>query len=149
MMNDISIRNSVISLKANNVLCREGDLESDLYIVQEGELLICSRAGSRVTALAKLKEGDYFGEMSFFDGNPRSADVISITDTKLIKIHSSNLKDQLPTWLLISVNEMIGKLRVLDQVIRDKGIKRQNTNTLKPLSIEEQRTYLEILAQED
>ena len=55
MNNDISIRNSVISLKANSILCREGDLDTDLYIVQEGELLICSRAGSRVTALAKLK----------------------------------------------------------------------------------------------
>ena len=149
MNNDISIRNSVISLKANSILCREGDLDTDLYIVQEGELLICSRAGSRVTALAKLKEGDYFGEMSFFDENPRSADVISVTDTKLIRIHSTNLKDQLPTWLLISVNEMISKLRTLDQVIREKGIKRQNTNTLKPLSIEEQRAYLEILSKQD
>ncbi|MDP7321393.1 MAG: cyclic nucleotide-binding domain-containing protein [Bacteriovoracaceae bacterium] len=128
-----------IKVKSGTVLCREGDKENDLYFVTKGKLLICSRSGYRVTPLAYIGQNEYFGEMSFFDHLHRSADVIAIEETILVKIPNEALKEQFPTWLLILAKTMTKKLRLMDQVISDKGIKRQNVNSIKPLSIEEQR----------
>ena len=56
-----------VNLNKNEVLCREGDEDIDLYIIHEGKLLICGLKGSQVTPLAYLEAGEYLGELSFFD----------------------------------------------------------------------------------
>jgi CRP-like cAMP-binding protein len=146
MNTSMSITNETIKIEKDNVLCLEGDKESDLYFVTSGKLLICSRSGHMVTPLAYITKGDYFGEMSFFDDLPRSADVVALEDTTLVKVKSTDLKDQVPTWLLIIAKQMTHKLRTIDHVIRDKGIKRKNVESMKPLSIEEQRHYYQIIS---
>ncbi len=142
----MAIETSTLKIKKHEVLCREGAEESDLYFVTNGLLLICSRSGHMVTPLAHIKAGEYFGEMSFFDKLPRSADVIALEDTKLVKISSESLKEQIPTWLLVMAKQMTNKLRIMDTVISDKGIKRTKVKTLKPLSMEEQRFYYQLLS---
>ncbi len=141
----MSILSETVKIKKETVLCREGDKESDLYFVTQGKLLICSRSGHMVTPLAHISKGEYFGEMSFFDCLPRSADVIALEDTQLVKIPGISLKDQVPTWLLVMAKQMTNKLRTMDHVIRDKGIKRKNVTSMKPLSIEEQRHYYKLI----
>ncbi|MBT4790084.1 MAG: cyclic nucleotide-binding domain-containing protein [Halobacteriovoraceae bacterium] len=141
-MEDIT---EIIKISKDTILCREGDDDSDLYMVSKGSLLICSRSGHMVTPLAYVKAGEYFGEMSFFDNKKRSADVISLEDTTLIRVPTSSLKDQVPTWLLVMAKRMTHKLRIMGQVIKDKGIKRHNVVGMKPLSIEQQRHYYELL----
>lgn len=145
MSKTMSITNETIKIGKDRVLCLEGDQESDLYFVTSGKLLICSRSGHMVTPLAYIKKGDYFGEMSFFDSLPRSADVIALENTTLVKVPSSALKEQVPTWLLVMAKQMTNKLRTMDHVIRDRGIKRKNVDSMKPLSIEEQRHFFKII----
>jgi CRP-like cAMP-binding protein len=137
-----------MNIKKDQVLCREGDTNSDLYLVIKGKLLIFSRSGHMVTPIAFISEGEYFGEMSFFDNRARSADVIAVEETKLIKVPSTALKDQFPTWLLVMAKQMTHKLRTMDHVIRDKGIKRTNVDSMKPLSIDEQRHLFQIITQD-
>jgi CRP-like cAMP-binding protein len=99
-----------------------------------------------VTPLARLKADEFFGEMSFFDKSPRSADVIATTDTELQKISHNELIDSAPFWLRTMAKSMTEKLRDLNKVISQKGIKRQST-AVKPLSIDEQRRLYELLTQ--
>jgi len=132
-------------LEENTVICRQGDQESDLYYVESGELLICSRSGKMVTPLATVGAGEYFGELAFFDQLPRSADVITTKQTCLIQIPSSELKKQFPNWLLITARQLSQKIRLQDQVIAQNGIKRTNVESVKPLSIDEQRKLLQVL----
>lgn len=139
------MNDELINLSKDDVLCKEGDKTQDLYYITEGKLLICSRSGKMVTPIAYLEAGSYFGEMSFFDKLPRSADVIAIEPTKLVKISQIQLKDSFPKWLLVISRQMTKKIRLLDEVIRDKGIKRTNVQSVKPLSIDEQRHYLTLL----
>lgn len=136
-----------ITLEENTVLCREGDEEKDIYLVISGRLLICSRSGKRVTPIAYIGENEYFGEMSFLDNKPRSADVVAIEPTELLQIPPEALKDQLPKWLLFTMRQMTQRIRSMDEVIRDRGIKRQNVDTIKPLSIDEQRVLFDIINQ--
>lgn len=137
--------NLTIKVAKDELICKEGDLTRDLYKIVKGELLICSRNNKMVTPLAYLTDGAYFGEFSFFDGQLRSADVIATEETTLIKIPLAELKKQFPRWLLITSKSMTKKLRLMDDVIRNKGIKKQNVDNVKPLSIDEQRKYFDII----
>ena len=140
-MNDIK----TIKIPKGEVLCRQGDKDTNLYLVTAGKLLICTRSGRMVTPLAYIEENQYFGEMSFFDALPRSADVLAQEDTTLVRIPNKTLKDQVPNWLHILAKSMTHKLRVMDSVISDKGI-RKDSHEIKPLSIEEQRDFYQKLS---
>lgn len=134
-----------IKLPIESVLTKKDDESSDLYYVTSGKLMICSRSGSMVTPIAYVQKGEYFGELSFFDNLPRSADVIAVEPTTLVKIPSTELKKQFPTWLMIVAKQMTKKIRLMDQVISEKGIKRTNVQSIKPLSIEDQRHFFELI----
>ena len=52
----------------------EGDQGKEMYVVAEGRVRIGKQmAGDGEEALAVLERGDFFGEMSLIDGQPRSA----------------------------------------------------------------------------
>ncbi|HTQ81207.1 MAG TPA: cyclic nucleotide-binding domain-containing protein, partial [Thermoanaerobaculia bacterium] len=56
-------------------LFQEGDKGSEMYVVLEGKAMISKFIpGAGEEALAILERGDFFGEMSLIDGEPRSAD---------------------------------------------------------------------------
>jgi CRP/FNR family cyclic AMP-dependent transcriptional regulator len=135
----------VINLTKDQVLCREGDNENDLFIIHEGKLMICMQKGSQITPLAYLGAGQYLGELSFFDKEPRSATVICVEDTTIIKISSKELKNQFPPWLENCSQSITKRIRGLDAVIRETGIRRTNVGTVKPLSMEEKKHYFDIL----
>jgi len=57
-------------------LFHEGDEGEEMYVVLEGKVMISKYLpGGGEEALAILGRGDFFGEMSLIDGQPRSADV--------------------------------------------------------------------------
>lgn len=134
-----------IKLSKYSVVCRENDLESDLYYIQSGVLLICTREGSRVTPLAYIREGEYFGELSFIDKLPRSADVITLESTNMLKFDSTELNSQFPKWLLVVIKQMTKKIRLYNNVINSNGIRRKGVETIAPLEIDEQRAIMDIL----
>jgi signal-transduction protein with cAMP-binding, CBS, and nucleotidyltransferase domain len=56
-------------------LFQEGDEGTEMYIILEGRVMISKFIpGAGEEALAILERGDFFGEMSLIDGEPRSAD---------------------------------------------------------------------------
>jgi CRP/FNR family cyclic AMP-dependent transcriptional regulator len=72
---------------------REGESGNRLYLIFEGEVRI-SRVvpGSGEEALAVLKPGAMFGEMSVFDRSERSTDAISNGGTKALTITRSDFE---------------------------------------------------------
>ncbi len=56
-------------------LFQEGDEGAEMYVILEGRVMISKYIpGGGEEALAILERGDFFGEMSLIDGEPRSAD---------------------------------------------------------------------------
>lgn len=135
-----------INLEKDDVLCHEGDQETDLYIVVSGELLVCVRKESQVTAVARLGAGEYIGELSFFDNLPRGADIIALESCQLIKIPADQIRQSFPQWITTLGHTLAQKLRLHDDVIRQRGIKKSKVETLKPLSMDEQRHYFKLLS---
>jgi CRP/FNR family cyclic AMP-dependent transcriptional regulator len=129
----------------DTVILKQEDTDQSLMRIEEGKVMICSISGTQVTPLAHLGAGEFIGEFSFFDGDARSANIIAIENTKILKIPSSQLKEGFPNWLLHLCKQMTKKLRLYNQVVSDKGIKRKNVESMKPLSIDDQRHYFQLI----
>jgi CRP-like cAMP-binding protein len=54
-----------------------------IFLIQEGAVRVERREGDQTVPLALLEAGEFFGEMSFVDGEPTSARVIADARTQL------------------------------------------------------------------
>lgn len=134
-----------LQLKQDELVCVAGDSEVDLYKIRSGRLMVFVNDGTKITPLAYLGDGEYLGELSFFDHEPRSAHVVALSPTTLIKIPVHELEKQAPAWLITMATHVAKKIRRADELIRKKGIRRQNVESIKPLSMEEQRHYYKLI----
>jgi CRP-like cAMP-binding protein len=82
-------------LRRGEALFREGDVGTELFFIRTGTVIVSKHVAGRVEqVLARLGPGDFFGEMSLLDGQPRSATIQAETDTVLYWLDRANL-DQL------------------------------------------------------
>lgn len=133
-----------IKFKKDDLLCKSGDKNSDLFYIENGEFLVCIDNNSAITAVAKLGKGQFIGELAFFDKLPRSANVFALEDSTVIRIELNEADKYIPKWMQQLAKGMSSKIRQVDQLIGKKGIKRDGPKVEK-LSIEQQTHYFKIL----
>jgi CRP/FNR family cyclic AMP-dependent transcriptional regulator len=74
----------------DQVIFNEGDLGDCFYLIIEGTVRVIKKLDQdKIEEVAMLKTGDYFGEMSLLDGEPRSASVIALETSKLLEVKNS------------------------------------------------------------
>jgi CRP-like cAMP-binding protein len=83
------------SYAAGETIFREGELGTEMFIVQEGEVQITKTLAGDSHVVSVLEKGDFFGEMAILEDVPRSADAIALTDVKLITINGSRFDEML------------------------------------------------------
>lgn len=137
--------NENLVYQQNQVICRQGDSSSDLYFLKEGRLLICTVHGTQVKVLARIDPGEIIGELSFFDGKPRSGHIVALEKSVLIQISRKEVMDQLPVWFIEIGNNITKKIRLLDEIVNSSNFRKVSSEEQRPLSIEEQRTVLAAL----
>lgn len=87
---------SAKSYKKDDIIFKEGEKGDAFYVVLKGAIRISTDIpGVGEEALAILKKGSYFGEMSLIDNAPRSASAIPNEDTILLKITDANFRNLL------------------------------------------------------
>ena len=134
-----------IRLEKDSIILSEGDLNRDLFLINKGKVLAFVTRRTEVTPIAYFGVGDFIGELSFFDKNPRSANLVCLEDTDLqVYPYEKSLK-QFPKWSLTLAESITTKIRHYDSILKNKGIRRKNEEVLKPLSIETQRHYFNLL----
>jgi len=72
--------------KTGEVICAEGDPGNSMFFILEGSVSVekkTSATGTTTKILTVLAPGDYFGEMSLFDQQPRSASAVASGETRL------------------------------------------------------------------
>lgn len=75
------------------VIIEENSEGNSIYIVKRGSVKITKiLKNKQIRTLTTLVDFDFFGEMSFIDGYPRSATVVAASDTELIGIDGNELK---------------------------------------------------------
>ena len=100
----------------------EGDCSMKaLYLISSGTVQVyMTGVDGRETILSFLERGDFFGEMSLIDGEPRSASVRSVTDAQLMIIHREpflTLIRQTPEIAMSLLSEMSKRLRKANKQI--------------------------------
>lgn len=81
-----------VALRNEEVLFEQGDEGDALYAIVEGalEISVLSRDGRKLT-LDVLREGSLLGEIALFDPGPRTATVMAVQPTKLLKVKNADL----------------------------------------------------------
>ncbi|MDR7491978.1 MAG: Crp/Fnr family transcriptional regulator [Armatimonadota bacterium] len=110
---------------------RAGEPGQSFFLVAAGRIRVSLGRGPRAATLAELGPGDYFGELSLIDGEPRSADCIAVTRSELFELSRPDffrLLDEHPgiaRKLLVELcrrlreaNRQIGTLAAVDAVGR-------------------------------
>ncbi len=71
---------------AGQMIFREGDAGTEMYIIQEGRVEILMHLRGQERRVAVLEEGDFFGEMAILEDLPRSASARALGDCVLLRI---------------------------------------------------------------
>ncbi|MEK8023510.1 MAG: DUF2225 domain-containing protein [Candidatus Hydrogenedentota bacterium] len=88
----------------------EGEESSDLFLIIEGKVHVVKTyfklAESSSKLIAVLARGAFFGEMSLLDSSPRSATVVAVEPTSVIRINHFNLQAIIQTYPDIAIRIM-------------------------------------------
>jgi len=92
-----------------------------LYVVADGQVKVVLVAeDGREVILSVLRDGEFFGEMSVLDDEPRSAHVIAMTDSRLLALRRDDFQAQLranPAVASAMLRAMSLRLRRADEQI--------------------------------
>ncbi len=94
----------------------EGTVGVGFFLVMDGKVRV--RKGTKT--LAELKAGDFFGEMSLFDSEPRSATVEAISETKCLAISAWSFTGMVksnPDIAIRLLKELAARLRLSNKAL--------------------------------
>jgi CRP-like cAMP-binding protein len=84
----IASRATDIDFPAGHVIARQNEIGTGFFVVAEGRVRVV-RDGIR---LAELGPGEFFGELSVLDGQPRNAMVAAVTAVRCLAVASWDLE---------------------------------------------------------
>lgn len=106
-----------VEFPKDHVIARQGDVGTGFFLVASGSVRVV-RDGETI---AKLGPGDFFGELSVLDGQPRIAQVIADEPTVCLALASWDfeavVKEQ-PAVALAILRGLAGRLRELTEAHR-------------------------------
>ena len=87
------------SHEEGSVIISEGQPGSSMYVIASGEVKVFTNgAGGSTLYLARLGEGDFFGEVSMLSGKPRTATITASQRTELLRLDKDKLDNALATY---------------------------------------------------
>lgn len=115
-------RGAMLSFKPGEAVIQEGGKGNSFYIIQRGAAEVSSNIMGRRIKLAVLREADFFGEVSFLTGRPRTATVIAMEDFQVLEIKHDLLHEVIERnpLLLDSLADFYHS-RVQDTIRKVKG----------------------------
>ena len=120
------------TFRAGEHVFREGDTGDRLYLIAEGAVRISQPllGGAKEEALAVLRKGQFFGDMSLIDARPRCADAIAHEDCTLYSIDRDAFTTLLQVNAALAVDVLFQFMRSLCGRLRDNNEKIRAINTM-------------------
>jgi serine phosphatase RsbU (regulator of sigma subunit) len=147
---DLELLRQVVNRRrvpAETVLCREGEIEHEFYVICEGDVVISKRVQDQQKHVLAVKgPGEFFGEMALVENKPRTATVMTLAETDLLVI-TEEIFDQVlarnPAVAMAILRQVSSSLRQMDRLtILDQ--ERQNKR-LRQAYQELQAVHLELI----
>jgi CRP-like cAMP-binding protein len=99
------------------IIIRQGEKGDCLYVIQEGSVEVYTTVNGQEIHLAKLGEGDFFGEMAVFDQTERSSSVRALGQARALTVDKRNLLRRMeedPSLAFRFLETMSTRIRGLD-----------------------------------
>jgi CRP-like cAMP-binding protein len=130
---------TLVNFKEGTPIVTENDVSRKMFIIRKGKVRVYKTYMKHKVTIAILGEGEVFGELSFFDAQPRCATVEALTDVTCLEIDADNASAQiarLPAWVFSIMRQVFHRFREMDNKItilqsvneyRKKAFKQDNT----------------------
>ena len=138
-------RMDLIRYQPGQIVFDYGDPGHALFMVRSGEveIYIQNEQGDKII-LEISRPGDVFGEISLLDDGPRTASVVALVESELLKLDREHFEDYVRLYTPAALNLLSAvarRLRTSSQHIRRSQIRNVNVVT------DEQETWLTRLAE--
>ncbi len=108
---------SLSSVRAKDVLAREGTADNHLYVVVDGSLGVVKHLGTQdETLIATLHAGDFAHELGFLDGAERYASLVAASDARVLALEREKLESLIDSHPRILYRVMCAIVRTVHRV---------------------------------
>jgi CRP-like cAMP-binding protein len=114
----------IVEFQENDKIFEEGDLGTEMYIIQSGKVAISKLVRGEEQILAVMEKGDFFGEMSILEDLPRSATARALEPVRVVEINGSTFGQMLIDNSEIAIRMMrklSRRLRDADEYLKEMG----------------------------
>jgi CRP-like cAMP-binding protein len=98
----------VITKQSGEVIFRSGDAGEDMYVVLKGSVNIFLEQNGSSIPVARLRQGDFFGEMSLLEGMPRSGTAIVDQASELVMLSEDSFRKLMKEDIVLAWRVMKG-----------------------------------------
>lgn len=115
-LNDLDIRpiaqamGTTLSLRAGDVLFREGDRGDAMYVLLSGGIEMASHG----RVIEVVAPGDGLGIVSLVDGKPRTAQATAVEASEVVMLDARRFRymvEQVPNFVWYVMDELVQRLR--------------------------------------
>ena len=106
----------IVVSPVGTVITQIGDAGDSFFVIIDGTAAVRTPVGLG----SQLQPGDFFGEMSLLDGEPRSATIVAMTDLRLLvvdRFHFWRLLDETPELIRRILTILSRRVRRLEQTV--------------------------------
>lgn len=109
---------TTIIVEAGRVLCREGSLGEDFFVIEDGRLSVAARGRQ----LAGMGPGDFFGELALLGHTERTATVVAETAARLLVIGRTEFEALLREEPIVAVRMLPAIGERMARIARDVAV---------------------------
>src|SRR5213595_2161686 len=128
-----------LDCEAPKVLFRAGDAGDAMYIIERGKVRISVQAtDGRELTLTELGQGDFFGELTLLDRQPRSANATVSEESRLAVLsreHFLSFMRSKPNVALEMLTALARRLRRTDELLRHSVTRNVNVEEAARLTL--------------
>jgi CRP-like cAMP-binding protein len=106
----------IIEVRAGTFVTQIGEPGDSFFVIIDGTVAVRTPVGAGI----QLQPGDFFGEMSLLDGEPRSATIVATTEVRLLVVDRSHfwqLLDETPDLVRRILTILSRRVRHLEQTV--------------------------------
>jgi small-conductance mechanosensitive channel/CRP-like cAMP-binding protein len=96
-LNALAVSASGRVFAPGETIIRAGDSGASMFVVHRGSVDVRVDSNGTPRTIKRLGEGDFFGEMALFTGEPRTANVVSAEETEVLEIGHDAMKSLFQT----------------------------------------------------
>ena len=120
-MSDSLIARLGRAYRAGEVLFKEGEPGTEMFVIQAGLVQISKRVGGVDRPLATLGRGEFLGEMAILNAKPRTATAIAVEDSMCLVIDQRTLEQMIAKNTEIAmrlVKKLAARLDAADALVQ-------------------------------